>query len=138
MSKTNLVPIICVVLGLLVIGGIWFYLLSLSGVSFFSSPLPEGTTCKIIGCSGTGCVPDAYKDNVILHIEDNGIGIPKEDQPYIFSQFYRGREAYLKETEGLGMSLFLAKNIIEKHNGKLGVRSEGDGRGSTFWFSIKI
>jgi signal transduction histidine kinase len=80
---------------------------------------------------------DVYKNNVIFHIEDNGIGIPKEDQPYIFSKFYRTHEAYLSETEGSGIGLFLAKSIIEKHGGRIGVRSEGRGMGSTFWFSLK-
>jgi signal transduction histidine kinase len=80
---------------------------------------------------------DVYKDNVIFHIEDNGIGILKEDQPYIFSRFFRTHEAYLSETKGTGIGLFLAKSIIEKHNGKIGLRSEGKGKGSTFWFGLK-
>lgn len=81
---------------------------------------------------------DTYKNNVIFHIEDNGIGIKKEDQPYIFSKFYRSHEAYLTETEGTGIGLFLAKSIIDKHNGKIGVRSSGSGQGSIFWFSLPI
>lgn len=81
---------------------------------------------------------DTYKNNIIFHIEDNGIGVKKEDQPYIFSKFYRSHEAYLTETEGTGIGLFLAKSIIDKHNGKIGVRSEGDGRGSIFWFSLPM
>lgn len=79
---------------------------------------------------------DAYKNNVAFHIEDNGIGIPKSDQPYIFSKFYRSHEAYLTETEGTGISLFLAKSIIEKHNGKIGLRSGGKEKGSIFWFEL--
>lgn len=79
---------------------------------------------------------DVYKNNVIFHIEDNGIGIPKEDQAYIFSKFFRTHEAYVTETEGSGIGLFLSKSIIEKHGGKIGVRSEGKGQGSIFWFGI--
>ncbi len=81
---------------------------------------------------------DVYKNSIIFHIEDNGIGIDKEDQPYIFSKFYRTHEAYLTETEGAGIGLFLAKSIIEKHNGKIGLRSEGKDKGSIFWFSLPI
>lgn len=80
---------------------------------------------------------DVYKDSVVFHIEDNGIGVNKEDQPYIFSRFYRTSEAYLTETEGAGIGLFLAKSIIDKHGGKIGARSEGKGKGSIFWFSLK-
>lgn len=81
---------------------------------------------------------DAYKDKALFHIEDNGIGVNKEDQPYIFSNFYRSHDAYLSETEGAGINLFLAKNIIEKHNGKIGVRSKGKDRGSVFWFELPV
>lgn len=81
---------------------------------------------------------DVYKNNVIFHIEDNGIGIPKEDQPYIFSKFFRTHEAYLTETEGSGIGLFLSKSIIDKHGGKMGVRSGGEGKGSIFWFGLPI
>jgi len=81
---------------------------------------------------------DVYKNHIIFHIEDNGIGVSKEDLPFIFSRFFRTREAYLTETEGAGIGLFLAKSIIEKHHGKIGVRSEGKGKGSVFWFSLPI
>jgi signal transduction histidine kinase len=80
---------------------------------------------------------DVYKNSVVFHIEDNGIGISKEDQPHIFSRFYRTSKAYLTETEGAGIGLFLAKSIIDKHGGKIGARSEGEGKGSIFWFSLK-
>lgn len=76
--------------------------------------------------------------DLLFSIEDNGIGIKKEDIPYIFSQFYRTHEAYLTETEGSGIGLFLAKKIIEKHSGKISVQSEGKGKGSEFWFKLKI
>jgi signal transduction histidine kinase len=78
------------------------------------------------------------KKDIIFSIKDNGIGIPKEDQPYIFSRFYRTKAAYLTETEGSGISLFLSKSIIDKHNGKIGVYSEGEGKGSEFWVKLRI
>jgi signal transduction histidine kinase len=78
------------------------------------------------------------KNNVIFSIKDNGIGIPKQDQPYVFNKFFRTHQAYLTETEGSGISLFLSKSIIDKHNGKIGVYSEGEGKGSEFWFKLKV
>lgn len=78
------------------------------------------------------------KTEVIFSIKDNGIGVSQEDQPHIFSKLYRARNAYLADTEGSGVSLFLAESIIEKHGGKIGVNSEGTGKGSEFWFKLKI
>lgn len=79
------------------------------------------------------------KDNgeIVFSVKDNGIGISKEDQSYIFSKFYRTHDAYKTETEGSGIGLFLAKSIIEKHGGKIGVISEGKGKGSEFWFKLR-
>jgi signal transduction histidine kinase len=79
-----------------------------------------------------------HKKNLFFIINDNGIGIEKEDQPYIFSKFFRTHKAYQTETEGTGVGLFLAKSIIERCYGKLGVESDGEGKGSTFWFSLPI
>lgn len=76
------------------------------------------------------------KDRVIFAIKDNGIGIPKEDQNYIFSKMYRTHEAFLSKTEGVGFSLYLAKNIIERHGGAIKVKSEGIGKGSEFIFEL--
>lgn len=80
------------------------------------------------------------KDNnyVVFSIKDNGIGVDKKEQGYIFSKFFRTHRAYIKDTEGTGIGLFVAKSIIERHHGKIGVRSEGSGRGSEFWFSLPI
>lgn len=78
------------------------------------------------------------KNDLILSIKDNGIGIAKEDLPRIFSRFYRTHEAYKTETEGSGLGLYLAKSIIDKHNAKIGVNSEGQGKGSEFWVRVRI
>jgi signal transduction histidine kinase len=78
------------------------------------------------------------KKNILFSIKDNGIGVSKQDQDYIFSKFFRTHSAYLKETEGVGIGLSIAKNIINKHNGKFGVESEGESKGSRFWFKIPI
>lgn len=79
-----------------------------------------------------------YKNKIIFSIEDNGIGIEKEDQERIFSKMYRTHDAYLSETEGEGLSLYLAKNIIERHDGKLKVKSEGKNKGSKFLFELPV
>lgn len=57
--------------------------------------------------------------NAIISVRDEGIGIPKEDQKLIFTKFFRAKNAQLYQTEGSGLGLYLAKSIIEKHNGRI-------------------
>lgn len=67
--------------------------------------------------------------NAILVVQDNGIGIAKENQLKIFERFERAISA--SEISGLGLGLYIAKEIIEMHGGKIIVESEL-GKGSTF------
>lgn len=75
--------------------------------------------------------------NLVVSIRDTGIGIPEGDREKVFTKFYRGEKATKMETEGSGFGLFVAKNIIEVHGGKIWFETE-DGRGSTFSFSLPI
>ena len=59
-----------------------------------------------------------------LVVEDDGIGIPEEDQKFIFNKFFRAKNAIRFETVGSGLGLFIAKSIIEKHNGSISVESK--------------
>ncbi len=71
-------------------------------------------------------------------VTDTGPGIASEDIPKLFGKFYRGRAMGAKVTEGSGLGLYLSKNIIEGHRGKVWVESEGEGRGSTFHFTVPL
>ncbi|MBU4466815.1 PAS domain S-box protein [Patescibacteria group bacterium] len=73
---------------------------------------------------------------VTVEVKDSGIGITKGDQARIFSKFFRASEAILIEPGGSGLGLYMAKNIINSHNGKIGFESQS-GQGSTFYFTIK-
>ncbi len=79
------------------------------------------------------------KKNKNLHFEikDKGVGIPKDDQKYIFQKFFRSANALRHQTEGSGLGLFISKSIIEKLKGKIGFESQED-VGSTFWFTLSI
>jgi len=67
----------------------------------------------------------------VLIVNDNGVGIPKEQQKHIFTKFFRAKNAISLQTEGSGLGLFLAKEIIEQHNGILSFESSED-KGSEF------
>ncbi|MEI6597109.1 MAG: ATP-binding protein [bacterium] len=78
-------------------------------------------------------------DKQYLHVKinDQGVGIPAEDQPKLFSKFFRAANVVKLETEGTGLGLFMVKNIIEKHNGKISLKSE-EGKGTEVSFFIPI
>lgn len=75
---------------------------------------------------------------VVVSVRDSGMGIPKEEQDRLFGKFYRSDTALKKQTEGSGLGLFIAKNIIEKHGGRIGFKSSGMDKGSEFWFKLPI
>ena len=78
------------------------------------------------------------EDNYVrVEIEDNGMGIPKEEKSRIFEKFFRGKKAILKDPYGTGLGLFITKNIIEAHRGKIYFKSK-EGKGSSFWFELPI
>lgn len=73
-------------------------------------------------------------DVYILEVEDNGIGIPKEDLPRIFERFYRVDKA--RKGEGTGLGLAIVKHIVKCFNGDIDIQSEV-GVGSKFTVKIK-
>jgi len=66
-----------------------------------------------------------------ITVRDTGIGIPTEDLPNLYSRFFRGRNAIENEIPGTGIGLYIVQSIVEKHGGKLTVKSEV-GKGTTF------
>ncbi len=78
---------------------------------------------------------DINNDNLFFSVKDTGIGIPESQKSRIFSRFFRGENAILSETEGTGLGLFIAKNIVEAHGGKIWFESK-EGKGTTFYFTI--
>ncbi len=75
--------------------------------------------------------------NLYFEIKDNGVGIPKEDQKYIFQKFFRSGNVLKYQTQGSGLGLYISKAIIEKLGGKIGFQSK-ENKGSTFWFTLPI
>lgn len=92
---------------------------------------------------------DAENDNfVVMSVTDNGRGIPPEDLPVLFNKFHRGKpvransetnEDFLEDADvsGVGLGLYLGKNVIEQMGGQITVDTEV-GRGSTFFLHLPI
>lgn len=89
-------------------------------------------------------------DEVEISVTDNGRGIPPQDLPVLFDKFHRGRPApvaadgalaaalpELEEVPGIGLGLYLARNVIEQMGGRISVES-AVGRGSTFTLYLPV
>ena len=72
---------------------------------------------------------------IIVAVRDRGLGISKDQLPFVFNRFFRAEKT--RNLEGIGLGLYLSRQIIEAHKGKVWVESE-DGLGSTFYFSIPL
>ena len=75
--------------------------------------------------------------SIELCIRDTGIGIPNDQLDRVFSKFFRGANVMRIDTEGTGLGLYIAKNIIEAHKGRIWFESKED-EGSTFCFKLPI
>lgn len=91
------------------------------------SPAHSGITIRMI------------QMNVFLRIEieDEGIGIPKEERNQIFRRFYRGASEQVQQTTGSGVGLYIARRIVMEHHGTLTVKEAQKGKcGSRFVFQL--
>jgi signal transduction histidine kinase len=76
-------------------------------------------------------------NRIVFEVEDNGYGISEERQGKLFQRFYRAREEVTDHIPGTGLGLSLVKTVVERHGGKVWVRS-ALGKGSTFGFSLPL
>jgi signal transduction histidine kinase len=79
------------------------------------------------------------KDNnhFVFSVTDTGIGVPKAEQNKLFEKFYRAQNARHTRPDGTGLGIYLAKRIIEDHNGEIFFNSV-EGQGSTFGFRLPL
>jgi signal transduction histidine kinase len=85
---------------------------------------PEGGQIKLF-------VKDQGQE-VLIEIADNGIGIPEADVERIFEEFYRAENARKVERDGTGLGLAIAKQVVERHKGRIWAENNKSGHGSTF------
>jgi len=80
-------------------------------------------------------VPQSTSSMMRCVVQDNGVGIPPEQSSSIFELYQRGEQA--RRTVGLGLGLYLCRQIILAHGGQIGLISH-PGTGSTFWFTLPL
>lgn len=71
-----------------------------------------------------------------ISIQDNGIGIPTQDQHLVFDRFYRARNVDDRRFAGMGLGLYIARGIVVQHGGRIWLQSAA-GEGSTFFIAVK-
>lgn len=80
----------------------------------------------------------AKKDNeIIIKVADTGYGIPKSEQPKVFSKFFRASNISEKIPEGTGLGLYMVKSIVDQSGGKIWFESE-ENIGTTFYVAIPL
>jgi signal transduction histidine kinase len=77
------------------------------------------------------------RDMVQIDVIDNGLGIPNDEQARIFSRFFRGESEKIREFPGLGLNLYIARELVALHGGRLWFKST-PGQGSTFSLVLPV
>ena len=75
--------------------------------------------------------------DVLVGIQDQGVGIATEMKERIFERFFRVPDTKLRNYPGMGLGLYISSGIIQRHGGKIWVDSE-PGKGSTFYFTLPV
>lgn len=91
---------------------------------------PEGGSIVI----GAGVVDGMVE----VYVQDEGLGIPGDALPQLFSKFFRVEAPDRRMIKGTGLGLAISKNIVEAHGGKIGAHSDGEGKGALFHFTVPM
>ena len=79
-----------------------------------------------------------YNDRAVkLSVHDYGLGLSREDQEKVFERFFRVEGKDRETLSGLGLGLFISSEIIQRHEGAIGVESRV-GEGSDFYFTLPL
>jgi signal transduction histidine kinase len=81
---------------------------------------------------------DNLQSSIIISVSDTGIGIALEEQEKIFDEFHQVRSGISDKTPGTGLGLSLTKRLVEMHEGRVWVESEGEGKGARFGFVLPV
>jgi PAS domain S-box-containing protein len=75
-------------------------------------------------------------DFIVVSVKDTGIGLEPDQITHVFDEFYKA-DSSRHDLESTGLGLPICKRIVEKHGGRIWVESQGKGKGSTFFFTLK-
>jgi hypothetical protein len=78
------------------------------------------------------------RDFVRITVEDNGVGIAPKKLSRVFEKFYIVKDEEARLSRRLGLGLYIAKQFVEAHGGKVWAESEGEGKGSKFIFTLPV
>ncbi|MHA1370486.1 MAG: ATP-binding protein [Promethearchaeota archaeon] len=86
-------------------------------------------------------VKDTENNRAVFSIKDNGVGITKEEMKLLFSKFgkiERNATKFNIDIQGSGLGLYISKEFISRHGGRIWAESEGRNKGSTFYFTLPL
>jgi two-component system, OmpR family, sensor kinase len=96
---------------------------------------PLSNAVKYAPAGGTIAVSVSQDEtSVRISVQDDGIGLPSGSEEAIFEPFGRAPNAAHRQIQGLGLGLYICRQIVERHGGRIWAASPGDGHGSTFTF----
>lgn len=78
------------------------------------------------------------KNKLVFYVADTGMGLSLYDKMKIFSRFYRSKKATLTFPDGMGLKLYLSKQIVKRHNGSIYAKSKGVNQGSVFFIKLPL
>lgn len=78
------------------------------------------------------------ESGILMGIQDEGIGLTWKDKFNLFNRFYRGEQAQKMNTDGMGLGLFISRQIIRRHSGKIYATSKGKDTGSSFYIRLPL
>ena len=79
-----------------------------------------------------------HNSSLLTKVSDTGVGLTKKELPYLFESFSRGKAGVQFWPEGIGLGLYIARRLLEMHNGRIWAESKGKGKGSTFFIKLPL
>jgi signal transduction histidine kinase len=76
-------------------------------------------------------------EEALTSVRDFGIGIPEEEQAHIYERFYRASNVGSRSRNGMGLGLFITRDIVQRHGGRIWLESAPNA-GSTFYFTLPV
>ncbi len=96
-----------------------------------------GNALQYTPSGGQVTIQARHQDHeIVITVQDTGIGIPAEHLPHIFERFYRVDKSRSRAGGGSGLGLTISKHLVEAHGGRIWATSPGPGQGSTFTFTL--